>query len=271
MANNIVTGCTPSHIPGVIALFNSLKENVTWYFDFLVYCTGEPYLFKELEHPDIELVFDVMLPRNPGGRGWGDGRSDHGMPSMYNRVLIPNMSHEKYRRSMWMDADTVALQDFTFLWDIDMDGLPVAMSVNGNPWNREKQLLRRDYDQELGLGETPACQSGVMLFNNKAWMEQELTNKFIQATLDESVPDGAFVVQSYLGWILRGNFLQLPFEMNTDVSWLDMAKDRKMLQEPYVLHYIGGGKKLPWTHDYIYAGNNYSKLWQYFYNEGKLK
>jgi lipopolysaccharide biosynthesis glycosyltransferase len=270
MKNNIVTGCTPSHISGVIALFNSLKKEVEWNFDFQVYCTGEPEEFKQLEHPDIELIFNVSLPCNPSGRGWGDGRADSGMPSMYNRILIPNLSHKKYSRSMWMDADTIAIKDFSFLWDVDMHDMPVAMSLNGNPWNKEKQMLRRDYDTDLGLGETPACQSGIMLFDNKKWMELQLTDMFIDATLDKDVPDGAFVVQSYLGWILRGNFVQLPFEMNTDVSWLAMAKEMGMLKDPYILHYIGGGKKLPWTDEYIYSGINFTNLWKQYYNEGKL-
>ena len=158
MENNIVTGCTASHIAGVIALFNSLKENVTWNFDFQVYCTGEPDEFKELEHPDIELIFGVALPCNPSGKGWGDGREDPAMPSMYNRVLIPQQSFKKYKKSMWLDADTIALKDISVLFDWHLGGRAVAMTLNGNPWNKEKQLLRRDYDVDHGLGNTPGTQ-----------------------------------------------------------------------------------------------------------------
>ena len=69
-----------------------------------------------------------------------------------------------------------------------------------------------------------------------------------------------------------GKFKKLPFEWNVDVSWLGMAKNRNMLSEPKILHYIGGGKKLPWRDQFAYSfsGVDYIRTWNHFYNDGEI-
>lgn len=276
MENNVVTGCTASHIPGVIALYNSLKKNTDMNFDFHVLCTGgRP---DDLEWSDLtsqmsgfSLMWDVELDYNPGGSGWGDGTTNS---SMYNRVLIPNTFSE-YKRSIWLDSDTIVLDNISRLFEMDMESNSVAMSLNGNPWNREKQCLKRDMDvwnYDFDISDIDSPQAGVMMFDNKRWLANEMTAKFIEATKNQNIK-GKFVVQSYLGYILMGKFLKLNFEWNVDVSWLDMAQGRGMLGDPHILHYIGGGKKLPWDpqrNNYTFAGKDYTKLWEEYYNDGEI-
>jgi lipopolysaccharide biosynthesis glycosyltransferase len=70
-----------------------------------------------------------------------------------------------------------------------------------------------------------------------------------------------------------GKFKKLNFEWNVDVSWLDMAQNRGMLGDPHILHYIGGGKKLPWdpqSNNYTFWGKNYTLLWEQYYNNGAI-
>lgn len=276
MENNIVTGCTASHIPGVIALYNSLQRNTDMNFDFHVFCTGgRP---DDLEWCDLtsqmsgfSLMWDVELENNPGGSGWGDGTTN---PSMYNRVLIPDTFPE-YKRSIWLDSDTIVLDNISQLFEMDMEGHEVAMSLNGNPWNREKQCLKRDmevWNYDFDISDVDSPQAGVMLFDNERWRKMEMTAKFIEATKNKNIK-GKYVVQSYLGYILMGRFKKLDFEWNVDVSWLDMAQGRGMLGTPYILHYIGGGKKLPWDperNNYTFGGKNYTKYWEDYYNEGEV-
>ena len=137
--NCIVTGCTPSHIPGVIALFNSLLKHTDMEFDFYVLCDGDPVKFRELKIENIKCEFGVELEYNPGGSGWGDGKTQN--PSMYSRICIPD-HFKQYKRAIWLDSDTIVLDNISTLFKMDMEGYPVAMSLNGNPWNREKQTLR---------------------------------------------------------------------------------------------------------------------------------
>ena len=270
--NCIVTGCTPSHIPGVIALYNSLLKHTDMEFDFYVLCDGDPVKFRELKIENIKCEFGVELEYNPGGSGWGDGKTQN--PSMYSRICIPD-HFKQYKRAIWLDSDTIVLDNISTLFKMDMEGYPVAMSLNGNPWNREKQTLRRDmevwnYDYDISDVDSP--QAGVMLFDIDKWHEWELTEKFVYATKDENIK-GKYVVQSYLGYILMGQFKVLPFEWNVDVSWLDMAQERRMLGNPHILHYIGGGKKVPWNlngHNYIFYGKDYTELWLQYYNKGEL-
>ena len=110
------------------------------------------------------------------------------------------------------------------------------------------------------------------MFDTKKWLVNEMTAKFIEATNNTKIK-GKYVVQSYLGYILMGQFKVLPFEWNVDVSWLDMAQERRMLGNPHILHYIGGGKKVPWNlngHNYIFYGKDYTELWLQYYNKGEL-
>lgn len=273
MENNIVTGCTPSHQPGVVALYNSLKENTDMNFDFHVLCDGDPKDFMLHFLKTFNCVFGVALPHNPGGSGWGDGTTEN--VSMYNRVLIPN-AFSQYKRSIWLDSDTIVLDNISQLFQLDMENNCVAMSLNGNPWNREKQCLKRDmevWNYDIDISNVDSPQAGVMLFDNDRWINMEMTAKFIEATKNKNIK-GKYVVQSYLGYILMGKFKKLNFEWNVDVSWLDMAQSRGMLGDPHILHYIGGGKKLPWnpqSNNYTFAGKNYTLLWEQYYNNGVIK
>ena len=276
MVNSVITGCTPSHIPGVVALYNSLVENTDMNFDFYVLCSGgEP---NDLEWCDLtsqmsgfNLVWDISLPNNPGGSGWGDGVTQN--VSMYNRIMIPD-TFPDYERSIWLDCDTIVLSNISELFNTDMESHSVACTLNGNPWNREKQCLKRDmevWEYDYDLSDVNSPQAGVIMFDTKKWIADNMTTKFIESTYNPKIK-GKYVVQSYLGYILMGKFKKLPFEWNVDVSWLSMAKNRNMLSEPKILHYIGGGKKLPWRDQFAYSfsGVDYIRTWNHFYNDGEI-
>ncbi len=259
---NIVTCSDKNYIPGVIALYNSLQKVHGSKYDFYLLADGDPEDFKMFEETGVNVLFNQALEYNPKGGEWKEE-----LPCMYSRVLIPSLFKDKYDRSLYLDADTLVIDDISRLEDIQMD-YPVACMPNFSNCSKEKS--RNDYqferwdrpDREL-LSHF-SINSGVMLFDNNKWIEEDLTSKFIEVVKDTRI-SAKFVVQGYLSIILKGEFDYLEGRFNkslsSDVPFLNMGIR--------IVHYIGGRR---WTKPWEYGETNlrYINYWKQNYLEGKI-
>ena len=64
---NIVTCSDKNYIPGVIALYNSLKKVHGSDYDFHLLADGNPEDFKVFEGTDVNVLFNQSLDKNPKG------------------------------------------------------------------------------------------------------------------------------------------------------------------------------------------------------------
>ena len=259
---NIVTCSDKNYIPGVIALYNSLRKFHGSDYDFHLLADGEPEDFKVFEGTGVNVLFNQSLDKNPKGGEWKEE-----LPCMYSRVLIPSLFEEKYERSLYLDADTLVIGDISALDKVELKheigALPnfacfaqhkAKNSYQFEKWDRpDKELLNYD-----------SINSGVVLFNNKKWIENEMTSKFIEVINDDRI-SAKFVVQGYMSIILEGKFDYLDERYNkslsSDISFLNM--------DNRIVHYIGGRRwKKPW--EYGETNLRYINYWKQNYLDGKI-
>jgi len=259
---NIVTCSDKNYIPGVIALYNSLKKVHGSDYDFYLLADGKPEDFKVFEGTDVNVLFNQSLDKNPKGGEWKEE-----LPCMYSRVLIPNIFEEKYERSLYLDADTLVIGDISELDQIklkhEIAALPNSACFNTSKAKNSYQFEKWDRpDRELL--NYHSINYAVILFNNKRWVENEMTSKFIEVINDTRI-SAKFVVQGYMSIILKGNFDFLGKKYNkslsSDVSFL---KD-----DNRIVHYIGGRRlKKPWEYGETKLG--YINYWKQNYLDGKI-
>tara|TARA_B100000900_G_C20421757_1_gene651244 strand:- start:54 stop:839 length:786 start_codon:yes stop_codon:yes gene_type:complete len=259
---NIVTCSDKNYIPGVIALYNSLQKVHGSKYNFYLLADGDPEDFKMFEGTGVNVLFNQALEYNPKGGEWKEE-----LPCMYSRVLIPGLFKDKYERSLYLDADTLVIGDISGLDTVEMQHSVLAMP---NKANCGLQKSRNDYQFEkwdrpdISLLRHFSINSGVMLFDNKKWIEKDLISKFIEVVKDERI-SAKFVVQGYLSIILEGEFDYLDVKFNkslsSDVPFLNM--------DVRIVHYIGGRR---WTKPWEYGETNlkYINYWKQNYFEGKI-
>jgi len=259
---NIVTCSDKNYIPGVIALYNSIQKVHGSKYDFYLLADGDPEDFKMFEGTGVNVLFNQALEHNPKGGEWKEE-----LPCMYSRVLIPSIFKDKYERSLYLDADTLVIDDISELDKINIDE---AVSCVPNFAICAGHKARNDYQFEkwdrpdIELLRHFSINSGVMLFDNQKWIDRDMTSKFIEVVKDERI-SAKFVVQGYLSIILESKFDYLDVKFNkslsSDVPFLNM--------DVKIIHYIGGRR---WTKPWEYGETNlkYINYWKQNYLEGKI-
>lgn len=101
---------------------------------------------------------------------WKEFQPIDGVVSMFgSRMSYVKMEPEKYTdaqdRLIWIDSDTIVLADLEPLWNMNLEGTVVAAARN--PWGNPNNAL--DEDRYLN--------TGVLLYNMQAWLEENLSAK----------------------------------------------------------------------------------------------
>jgi len=222
----IVTGADYKYIPGVIALYNSIKANANISCDIYLLAHGKKEEFKDIPK-EINIIYNAETINSPASSEWPEK-----IPAMYSRLLIPSM-FIKYDKVLWLDADVIILKDLKPLFDLDLNDYPCAAAL---PSNLSRftfmpiQLEKPEYYPEMT--NILAISAGVVLFNINKWNELNL-----DSTINELLVSDIkfkYVVQGLMGYALKGNFKQVGNEWNCSTSWV------KRTNEINILHYIGG-------------------------------
>ena len=104
--------------------------------------------------------------------------------------------------------DTLIVDDISSLEDMEMNHTVACVPT----FAQQAQFkARNDYQFEKwdrpdrDIGGHFSVNSGVILFDNKKWIDNDMTSKFIEVVKDERI-SSKFVVQGYLSIILEGKF-----------------------------------------------------------------
>lgn len=178
------------------------------------------------------------------------------------RVFLPGLLDSQIRRVLYLDCDVIVRCPLDELFEMDMDGHPIAAVEDIQSKNNET-YSRLGYAPEYKY----IC-SGVLLMNLDEWRKRRITGKIIEKALknkekvifpDQDVinmacVDDKIVLSPEYGvltrYFLEPNFLE------------DYGKDTilDLLDHPKIIHYAG---YQPW----IYAKNKsaHSWIWWDFY------
>lgn len=162
----------------------------------------------------------------------------------YFRYLIPN--HVVEDRVLYLDSDMIVTQDLSNLFELDMQGYPVA-AVEDLPTTSDE------------------FNAGLLLIDNKKWREEDVVNQLFDLTAQHH--HEVYGDQGILNLAFRDNWYRLPLTYNLqvgsdsqqftlgDMAWYDLFKGK-----PAVIHYTTGLK--PW---YQHHFNRFREEWWFYY------
>jgi len=175
--------------------------------------------------PDLSTIHSLVLSHN-----W--------TAAVYYRLLFPQIVPNHVTRLLYLDCDTLVLNDVSLLYNEDMSQFPVA-AVYDN-YVKSQPLLGI---QEEGN----YFNSGVLLIDVHRWNEQRISQRTIQYLLD--FPERIqFVDQCALNAVLINNWKHLPYNYNCLYTYLPAPASsrtlRDFVRDVVVLHFT---LQRPWN------------------------
>lgn len=164
---------------------------------------------------------------------------------MWYRILLPKLLPTT-RRVLYLDCDTVIVDDLSPLWDIDLDGAYLAAVDNAFEPGVEQHAT------DLGLkAVTDYFNSGVLLFNLDLMRADDVTEAVLECARTRQLvwPD-----QDALNLVLGRRRVRLDPRWNCmnvlfygDPPWTyDAEAARAAAARPAILHFEGPNMAKPW-------------------------
>ncbi|WP_131668865.1 glycosyltransferase family 8 protein [Psychrobacter pygoscelis] len=191
--------------------------------------------------------------------------------SAYHRLFLPEILADDYQYLIYLDADIYVLQPFSKDIFTVIEGFNESFAVAAAPDISELQLkvvkdskLKKieGYIKHYHEYNHIYRNSGVLVFNVKNYLNQEIRDKVLDYAFD-NIAKLQCHDQSALNGALKTDIALLPFRFN----WQTHKLTINLIDEyqPYILHFIGENK--PWrlknyltekyTNDYVCFFENY--------------
>lgn len=127
----------------------------------------------------------------------------------YYRLFFPELIPQNITKLLYIDTDTVVINDLAELYNIDTKGKPVAASSANGPG---------DVHTKLGIAhKADYFNAGVLLMNIPEWKKQQITKKAIQYLQDFS-ENILIADQDALNAVLKNNWLKISNRFNLQYS-----------------------------------------------------
>lgn len=183
------------------------------------------------------------------------------------RLLVDKLLPASVDRVLYLDGDTLVLDDLKELWEMDLSTKALAMGPEPTvDANRRK---------ELELKERAYHNSGVILINLKRWRDRELGKQILQYYKSKDgklfAPDQDAINGGAIDEIVtlepRYNFFNIyttyPYrtlkKLSREVEFVSKDVYNNNLKQPVIIHYLG--EERPWrkgnTHHYRKEYLNY--------------
>ena len=224
----VVTAADAAYFPGVVALFNSFKQNAGPGVEFHAILYG-----AEIQQQGRALGMNVIQPPKwetqfPTTAKWPEPSAP-----MYARLLVPQLFPDCYR-AIWLDADCIVIESLAELADMAFDQ-PMA----GVHFNSVNYTLGFHIPNLKGIDRVVRVPfTGIMVFNVPVWRDHCITEQCVKVMNAGMDYDFRFVVQSVLGLVLMGSYHRL------DYKWNVFANRKELPPNPRILHWVGA---LPWV------------------------
>ena len=152
-------------------------------------------------------------------------------PAVYYRLFFPLLISEDIRRLLYLDSDTIVINDLYELYTLDLGHHPVA-AVYDN-YVKVQPLLSIHEPGEY-------FNSGVLLLDIKRWKEQKISEQAIDYIMKH--PDRLqFVDQCALNGVLHNNWKKIDSRYNLLYSYIPESISKKglafFLKSKVVVHF----------------------------------
>jgi len=156
---------------------------------------------------------------------------------VYARLMIDKLIGPDVARVLYLDCDMLVRDNIEKLYDVDMEGRPVAAVrdsigafITGGRDLRNNRDIFDPADAYFN--------AGMVLIDVAKWREADIIGRLEQA-LKDGVMARIYYDQDFLNLVFQRNWLQLPWRWNT----IDARHAHEGL-DPAILHYTGEAK--PW-------------------------
>ena len=186
-------------------------------------------------------------------------------PIFYQTLLLPEALPASVTRVLYLDIDLICLQPIECLWDIDLDGRPLAAVQDmAIPTLSSPQGVREF--RALGLpADAPYFNAGVMLIDLALWRSRRIVSRAIEYLRIYPGRASTCAQDAYnatirdwkplpLAWNVIASLAGRPF-FRPDA--LDAEQYREALAHPALVHFAGRMK--PWM---LRTGNRFDALFR---------
>ncbi|KAM0751235.1 nucleotide-diphospho-sugar transferase [Meredithblackwellia eburnea MCA 4105] len=218
-----------------------------------------------------------------------DGRLDHlkvwagyrseslSKPIVFARYLIPDLLPASVERAIYLDQDTLVVKDLAPLWDIDMEGKPIAAARLCRPTAlfRHQFIMKKTPLKDGGFDhDTCTLNNGVLVYDMKAWRTSSpsfsnqlfewtrLNNQDRLYSLGSQPPFNLVFYRNYKILDDQWNLMDIA-GLREDTAYgygLPWTRTNVEVSNAAVIHWNGEVK--PW----MCGGEGYySELWTYFF------
>jgi lipopolysaccharide biosynthesis glycosyltransferase len=227
----LVTAATVEYWPGVVALYNSFKQNAGPGFEFYAILYGE-----KLQAKGRALGLNVLQPPNwmdqyPTSSEWPKQT-----PAAYARLVLPTLFPDR-ERVIWLDADCIITKPLAELASMKFSEVVAAVKFDTGPYTMGFQV--RNVPPDMRDLRMPF--NGLLVFNVAEWNRQRITEQCREAMTKTNLVF-QFADQSVLGYVLRGRFHGLEYR------WQFFANrhGQEIPHNAVILHWVGTLSSTPW-------------------------
>lgn len=207
-----------------------------------------------LQRLDLRLrqLGEVMLHDVPGLFQPSEKRNYYDSPAALGRLYMGTALPETLSRAIYLDADTLVLEDLSRLYDVDLCGKTVGAVINEVSPRRSVRIDTVVRRSDLGAKPPGFFNSGVLVVDLKQWRAQEITQQAI-SLCERHANEFHGIDQEILNLIFAGHWTRLPSKWNRLLSG-DASRNnsydcvRRWASGGGILHYVGPIK--PWHHGF---------------------
>ena len=212
----------------------SLIEHASVELDFYLMLNGFDLKRRDLLRRSMDMsgkAYKATFVEEPSAAELGGLRPFHGNRTPYYRLFLPELIPAD--RLLYLDSDIVSAIDVAPLIELGMSHASAFVPAGVTGTYIERELFAR-----VGLpADTPAFNSGVMLFDLKAWRDQKLGHETLDFCRKHQEYD-----QTGLIAVSAGRFDALPTKYNIPLyTTTELAYAREF---PGLYHFVGSPK--PW-------------------------
>ena len=156
---------------------------------------------------------------------------------VYARLMIDRLVGPEVARVLYLDCDMLVRDNIEKLYDIDMEGFPIAAVRDSiGAFITGGRDLR--HNRDIFDIADPYFNAGMVLIDTAKWRDADIMGRMEQA-LKDGVMARIYYDQDFLNLVFTRNWLALPWRWNT----IDARHAHEGL-DPAILHYTGENK--PW-------------------------
>ncbi|WP_316810264.1 glycosyltransferase family 8 protein [Pedobacter heparinus] len=252
-----IVGVCGNHFAVLLAaLLKSLElnhrtdENIDFYIiDDKISYKNKLKLNRSVDKKTINLIWLKMSDCIPKQFDLPKDKSTYPI-KIYMKLFIPYFMPEHVEKVIFLDVDMIMLEDVSVLWNIDLNGHPIAAA--------QDQFIKevgnwggiQNYEDFNLTPDTKYFNTGLIVFDIKKWLNLNVTEKVLDCT-NENQKFASFGDQYGLNAVLGKDWYQL------DPLWNRYAYSEE--ERPFNIHFTGR-KPIYKTYEY---NEHYKEL---FYN-----